>query len=272
MADITYTAYREVLNRLPILDPSREVVETLFPYLDASILERVLGNILNSGKERITIAAPPIRVRGNVHMIEYGMVTESESGLPRKMLSYAYPHRIKDNEGRYPFANSANAYAEAHWPSELINDTWETVGVIVLDDPTQIDQRGYPQTVGQLWWGLSAELNDLINQHHAPTSVIIDDHLVILTNNSLEAREMKGGRGGYTDFNCANCGAALSLNHCRNCGFTFRDDNFRCGGFSPLTPKMVSYLTTHGHIFGMDPEIALKKEALKFQEYFGSKA
>lgn len=98
-------------------------------------------------------------------------------------------------------------------------------------------------------------------------SEVFDNAIVEMTVDPKIWHELKGGRGGYTDFNCAYCGYGLGLHGCGCCGHTFEDDHMRCGWNTPLSKKMVEFLQQSGHVFKQDPQIAWNLERTQYDKY-----
>jgi len=162
-------------------------------------------------------------------------------------------------------------FAEANWPQDLVLDDWKSYLMVYIQDPTDLNQSRYPRTKAVAYCALKRELNDITNDHSAPQSELWNQAIAQVTFSRIEGDELKGHRGGYTEFNCAYCGSGLGLNGCPNCGHTFRDDASRCGWSTPLPPIIVAKLIQSGHVFGMDPNVAQQNERNNWQRYAGSR-
>lgn len=165
------------------------------------------------------------------------------------------------------FQDRAIDHAFGHWPFDLIEDTWQSVTQIILDDPTKLrlatrvtSGPGYPTTVGSLWVCLDRRYNDIHNDHSAPASELFANAVVAWTTNRLVAAELRGNRGCYTDYNCANCGGGLLLTTCSSCAVEFTDNHVRSGHFKPLATQLVTNLQSEGFTFAVDPAIAQQAE------------
>ncbi len=277
--------YRSLLGQLPIKNPTAEDMARLCPHLTQE--QAVEAFTTGSGY----VACPPLRIRGAFQIISYrkewvekvkisrvkdgeedASVTGNKNHPPR--LQYAYASRTVRSyaDGKphgdllteYQYMKEAMAFAEANWGDELILDDWESVVSFYVQDPTDLVNdryhRDYPRTKAVLYVTLSRDLNKIINDHSKPESVLFDEAIAQMTLDDHVWNELKGGRGGFTEFNCAHCGAGLLLSSCTGCGHRFRDDHFRSGWHTPLSPKMVAFLRESGHEFAIDPEVAWEKE------------
>ena len=165
-------------------------------------------------------------------------------------------------------------------------DTWESFVSISLDDPKQLlssktkpspmpyadggynGLKAYPKTVGVLHFTTKREWNDVCNDHCKPRSEVIDADIVEVTLDHFVSAELRGGRGGYSRFNCARCGSGLGLRECSACKVRFDDDEYRCGGDTPLSRKMVQCCVQAGLSFETDPELAMKAERNHWAKYY----
>jgi len=118
-----------------------------------------------------------------------------------------------------------------------------------------------------LYVTLNRDLNEIINDHSRPESELFDDAIAEMTIDEKIWHELKGGRGTFTEFNCAYCGSGLGFSGCSGCGHKFDDDQFRCGWSTPLSKKMVELLQQKGLVFKKDPQIAWATERDRFNEY-----
>lgn len=274
--------YRSILGRLPIKSPSPEDMAMLCPHLTPK--EAVKAFTTGSGY----VALPPLKVRNGFQIANYrrellieGQYTESGKDENRPaMLEYAYagrtPRSYADGKKhgdvftRYKHMQQAIKFAENNWGEKLVIDDWEGVIEIYVQDPTDlVNDRyhtDYPRTKAVLAIALKRDLNEIINDHSKPESQLFDEAIAQITIDHKVWCELKGGRGGFTEFNCAHCGAGLGLSGCGGCSHRFHDDQFRCGWNTPLSPKMVSCLHEHGHQFAIDPSIAQEKEKNRWEE------
>lgn len=269
---MTKEEYRSILGRLPIKSPTPEDMSMLCPHLKPEDAVKAFTKGIGY------VACPPLVVRDSFQIISYrkewmetvkvsrvkdDVEDASVSGVKNHpaRLEWSYAGR---SSSTYLNMDEAMKFAEDNWGDQLILDTWKSVVEIYVQDPTDlVNDRyhtDYPRTKAILRLMLGRDFNTIINDHTKPCSELLDDAIVAMTLDEVEWHEYKGGRGGYTEFNCANCGAGLSLTGCPGCGHRFGDDQFRCGWYTPLSRKMIAFLQASGHHFPVDPEIALSKE------------
>lgn len=284
-AEMERSEYRSLLGRLPIRSPSPEDMATLCPHLTAN--EAVKAFTSGNGY----VAVPPTRVRYGFIVLSYtkewvekvkvwheisGKQTQIVTGIknhPAKLhwaftlrtrRSYADRKSHGDVFTKSQYMERAMAFAESDWGNELVIDNWDCVGQFYVQDPTDLVvdayHRGDPRTKAVLGVAFNRDFNSIINDHSKPESELFDDAVSHMTLDSIEFSELRGGRGGYTEFNCAYCTSGLGLNRCTGCGHTFHDNQIRSGWNTPLSHKMVEFLRQSGHNFGVDPQIAWKKE------------
>ena len=277
--------YRSILGQLPIKSPTPQDMAMLCPHLTAE--EAVEAFTTDSGY----VACPPLRIRHGFQIVTFhkewveeikvsrvkdgnedASVTGTKNHPARLDWSYASrtPKSYADGKSHgdvfspYKHMCKAMKFAEDNWGDELILDDWDSVVEFYVQDPTDlVDDRyhkDYPRTKAVLRVTLSRDPNTISNEHHKPQSELFDEAISQMTLDHVIWHELKGVRGGFTEFNCAHCGAGLSLSSCTGCGYRFRDDHYRCGWNTPLSRKMVAFLRENGREFKVDPEIAWKKE------------
>lgn len=182
----------------------------------------------------------------------------------RTLESYADGKPHGDVFFPYKHMDKAMKFAEDNWGDDLILDDWNCVVEFYVQDPTDLvndrHHKDYPRTKAVLSVMLNRDMNEIINDHSKPESELFDEVISQMSLDFAVWHELKGGRGGYTYFNCAHCAAGLSTSSCTGCGYRFRDDHFRSGWNTPLSRKMVAFLRENGHEFKVDPEIAWMKE------------
>jgi hypothetical protein len=193
------------------------------------------------------------------------------SGANRTLRSYADGKRRGDVFLKYPGMYKAMKFAEENWGSELILDDWVDVMTIYIQDPTDLFNDLYhkdqPRTKMVLYVTYNRDWNELINDGSKPESELMDDAVSQMTVDRVIYSELKGGRGGFTEFNCAHCGYGLNLTGCDGCGYRFDDNHYRSGWYTPLSRKMVEFLRQNGHEFKVDPELAWAKERQNWESY-----
>ena len=277
--------YRAILSRLPIKSPSPQDMAMLCPHLTEK--EAVEAFMTNSGY----VACPSLRIRHGFQILSYrkewveeikvwgiinGERTQTITGTKNHpaRLDWSYTGRTRDSyaDGKshgdvftpYRHMDKAMKFADANWGDDLILDNWVDAVEFYIQDPTDLVNDRYhqdhPRTKTVLYVTLNRDLNEICNDHTKPESELFDDAISQMTVDLAVWHELKGGRGSFTEFNCAHCGAGLALSFCTGCGYRFRDDESRCGWNTPLSRKMVKFLRSNGHVFKVDPEIALTKE------------
>jgi len=283
--------YRAILSRLPIKSPTPQDMAMLCPHLTAE--EAVQAFKTDSGY----VACPPLRIRHGFQIVSYrkewveeikvwgiinGERTQTITGTKNHpaLLDWSYAGRTRDSYADnkshgdvftpYRHMDKAMKFAEANWGKELILDDWVSIVELYIQDPTDLVNdryhQDYPRTKAVLYVTLKRDLNDVCNDHTTPESELFDDAISQMTLDPVIWYEIKGGRGCFTEFNCARCGAGLALSSCTGCGHRFHDDQMRCGWNTPLSRKMVAFLRTNGHKFLVDPEFAWKKEQQRWEQ------
>jgi len=288
--------YYNILTLLPIVDPLWEDMAKFCPHLTLSQAVSAFN------KDNGYVACPPLKVKGAFQIINYtkprkeGIYTwfngrKIRTGTRQKpgRLDYAFSGRATHRKditfwphstdklktiylSNYQQTNEAISYAEKKWSDSLITDTWKSVVEIYLQDPSDLINNAYhnnqQKTKMILRIALDRELNDISNDYSLPESMLFDKEISTMTTNPMVWQEIKGGRGSYTEFNCAYCGAGLSLNGCSGCGHTFLDNGWRCGWYTPLSKKMVKYIESNGLVFKKNPSKAWAEETNQFNKYW----
>lgn len=255
--------YRASLDRLPIVDPTPEDMATVCPHLSP---EQAVAAFTSTERSSY-LACPPLRVKQSFQIVSYRHAFNVSDGkhYPNE-LQWSYASRCGCTT-EYRFAKEAVDFANVHWGADLIEDTWKAVVDFHVQDPTDLTTgvySDYPRTKAVLYTALNRELGDIINDHSRPESELFDIAIAQMTTDLKVWHELKGNRGGYTEFNCYHCGAGLGLSSCTGCGHRFRDDHYRCGWQTPLSRKMVAFLRECGHEFAISPEVAWLKETQQY--------
>lgn len=266
--------YRSLLGRLPIKSPTPADMAMLCPHLTTD--EAVEAFTTNDGY----VAVPPTRIRYGFLVIHYikewveeGWGVTGTKNHPA-MLVWAFAARTQRSytdgkshgdvftESKY--MERAMRFAEGNWGDELILDDWACFTHFYVQDPTDLVVDAYhfgdPRTKAVLGVAFARDLNNIVNDLTKPQSELFDEAIARMALDPIEYAELKGGRGVYTVYNCAHCGAGLSLSICNGCGHSYHDNKIRSGWNTPLTRKMVEYLRESGHTFGIDPQIEWEKE------------
>jgi len=148
---------------------------------------------------------------------------------------------------------------------------------LLVQDPSDLEQHGYPQTVYRLQVFLKDFYLRLVQPDKLakPLSDLLDEHIVAL-NLEFEqyinpeqryqavlpyaAQKLAILRPSNTIYNCSLCGGGLDTAFCRGCDTRFQDDLQRVAWPATLPDKVVSLLLDIGHQFEQDPQKAHKKE------------
>lgn len=246
--------YLHQLERLPIKEPSVADIQSVAPHLGKDQIRKIL-----LAEDTMYFAVPPTRVKWGYIVLSYSKKYGlSFAFTSRTRKSYADGRSHGDLFSKNAYMYKAMQYAEAHWSEHLVIDNWVDVGLVYVQDPIKLTDRQCPTTKFVVTWAINRLWNELINDHSKPEWQLWDDAITQLALNDFETSELKGGRGGYSEFNCAFCGSGLSLSSCPNCHHQFRDDYSRCGWRTPLPPKIVDLLCKSGHKFSIDPALLWK--------------
>ena len=245
--------YAAALKRLPISNPTLEDALAICPHLTRAEVEAIVA-----GAD--VVACPPVITRERVNLIHFklGYCDRDDGHYVPPAVDHAFS---SSSPNQYKFGPRALAYAMEHWPTNLDVPAHAQVLRIILDDPSQLSQEGYPASVGTLYVALDADLNELRGSADNPRSVVLDAHTIAITDDRWLGVEFAGNCAPYTDFNCSRCGSGLSLSGCSGCRLSFSDNGIRSGWRTPLSRKMVAFLREQGHQFAIDPEIAWQHEA-----------
>jgi hypothetical protein len=261
MSDMTRDEYMTALRAtMHVKNPTTEQMLTVCPHLTR---EQALDGLMGTGSGYI--ALPPLKMRHSFRTASYYPGNGTDLGPAfhggkygtRTRRSYADGQPHGDVFTDYAFMDEAMAYAEEHWPEELILDDWTDFQQVFVQDPTDLVRGAFgitPRTKFVISLGINRKWNDLINDHSRPEVDQWDDAIAITSVDPLISAELKGGRGGFTEYNCAHCGGGLGLTSCTACGTRFPDDPFRCGWNTPLPPKLIELLRSNGHEFALNPE------------------
>lgn len=278
---MTREEYRSILGRLPIKSPTREDMAMVCPHLTPDEAEEAFTAYGS-------IACPPLRIRNAFQTISYYKERVERATTPGSQdrteavsvtgtknrparLSWSFPGRTrahsadgKPHGNTFVHADRAIRFAEDHWKNRLILDKWDSVIEFFIQDPADLVNDRYhadsPRTKAILYVVLNRDLNEILIDSSKPESELFDDAIALMTLDYFIWQELKGGRGAFTEYNCARCGTGLSLTSCTGCGYQFLYDGIRCGWDTPLSRRMVAFLGNHGHQFAIDPAVAWRKE------------
>lgn len=166
------------------------------------------------------VKVPPVRVKGFYHVV---CVTETE-------LYYAFSGASNKPDSE---AEEAMAYAMNMWCDFLIEDTWTAFVNFILVDPVKTTETGFPSNTGIIYASTRCSLDAALNDHSGKT---LEAQLGEYTFCQIVGKEIKNGRGGFSVWICARCGAGMGLTACTGCGVKVKDDGWRCGGGPATLP------------------------------------
>lgn len=257
-SEVERMVYRDNLTLLiatrPIINSPHEV-QIYCPHLKIEQIQE-LWDTAQQKRSAFFFSAPSICVKHAYHMLTlfydnqvmkliYGftgrMVESYKDKKPHGEQSFVDPRSIK-------FLQESIAYANAHWPTFLVIDDWESVGTIALEDPTDlVSYSGFPKTKSTVFWAVNRNWKIIQEDRSKTVTELWDDALSQFTFNEAEWQELRGGREEYNFNNCSKCGANLQSTACTVCNVSFnaRLSRNRCfGGFIP--EKIVPALQLQG--------------------------
>jgi hypothetical protein len=244
MEKISHDEYLDqLLASQEIRNPQYGQLLRLCPYLTiAQLYEATVGQNI------VSIALPPVLVRGTFQLATWFRGTGGESWL-----NVGKNALQAESRKGYLFATEAAAYAESEWGSRLIDRYWHGTTNIVLQDPKDLSSHGYPRTKLIVYCTLSRSTAELLNVQGQPRWQVRDNSIIRMTANRFEGLELKAGGPGTNDYNCARCGMGLGLTDCPGCHAKFRDP-IQSGGSDRLGPTLTAYIRSLGHEFEIAPE------------------
>ncbi len=227
---------------------------------------RILLKKMQGRKYPYYLAIPPVLAEDNVLVLSiWPRNYPSKGNAARFELSHTSNEPNKVNYGK-----RALTFARKHWGDQLVKRTWECTLTLAVQDPSKLTSSNQPWHLFEICMALSADLNALNGKDYAPHSTVINDHIVYITHQPARKKELRGQRGGYSNYNCSRCSSGLGLESCK-CGFKFHDNKIRNGWDSALPQKVIAYLTNLGHTFVVDPKLAQAVEQGHWVEQTGKK-
>lgn len=287
MVEITREEYLQALTLVAtrgIENPTEEDLVKVTPHLtDTQRSDAFTPKNEESGPAYV--AVPPVLIRRGYNVVSYRPepLTLSDGRIAPPSLDYAFASRTPESYAdrkkhgdvfyNMPHQEEAMKFAKKHWGSRLVTDNWNYFTTMYVQDPTDLypKEAGWgsaetPKTKFVIYYTSYRDGSDMANDHSKPQSEIVNENVAIATLNPVEGSEIKGGRGGWTEFQCAHCAGGLDLTECTNCGNKFRDDYMRSGHITPISPKLVQLLEEAGHTFKMSPTIAWEREKKSWEE------
>jgi hypothetical protein len=226
--------------------------DTLFPHVkDHDALRQIL---LIDGD---AVAMPPVHVKGVYRVARMG--SDPLDGGATQIFDARNCRRqgigSDEDSGKVHFVAEALAYAEEHWPEDLIEDTWELYVEALLIDTEDLYYR-----TGNRRFAVGAGLGPLGPTDGASArerSLRIERSIITSTASRVEADELRSDRGtaGTVELHCcALCGGGLGLEECYGCGRSRNDGpQDRQDTFIPLPPSFIRRISETQHKFEIDP-------------------
>lgn len=215
-------AYLAAMRRLPIKSPSVRDMQAVMPHLNHGRVQAI-----DRGKKTSQfgqyVKVPPVRVKGFYHVV---CVTETE-------LYHAFSGASTKPDSE---AEDAMTYAMDMWGDLLVEDTWTAFVNFILVDPVKTTESGFPSNTGIIQASTRCSLDAALNDHSGET---LEAQLGEYTSCQIVGKEIKNGRGGFSVWICARCGAGMGLTECTGCGVEVKDDGWRCGGRATLSPSLL---------------------------------
>jgi hypothetical protein len=258
MQDITHAEYVAALKTLGpskcIANFTLEQLITVCPHLtEEQVSKSLSGDYAN-------IALPPIQVRGAFQLLYYTPASRRMEryvaiGLSSGRTRASYRRKKDSYSGSDAlYIDEATAYAHERWPDQLIIDDWRAYMTVCLQDPSDLNDLGWPANKTEFSVCLDRAVDEIDNPGSRLSWQVWNDAIIRITSNSYQRLELQGDRGESLVYNCARCGSGLGLTGCRRCGLEFNDDSYRHGWDTPLPPKAVRFLRDSGYTFALDPD------------------
>jgi hypothetical protein len=276
-----HSTYRECLQAVRgkgVINPTPDVVAEICPHLTKEDIADIFMEV-NAGNI-CDFAAPPVLIDHSYHVLRLSPpYMRGKVNRPLR-LSFVFAQRTAESyadgipkgdiAGTRKFYEKAIAYAQTNWGDHLILDTWKSYIEVNMLNPQDEDDYGNPRLNYKLFFTTKEDWNTIMNDSSSPRSEVINKSILQITHNQLEANEIKGGRGGYTNYNCTRCSGGLELESCSCCEEKFNNNGFRCGWRTPLPKKLRDYAIDQGFQFDMDPDKALEYERIFYQTNIAS--
>jgi len=205
-----------------------------------------------------TIATPPLKIRRSFQVAHHlpGVSTPQPVFLGghdsvRTLESYADGKPHGSVFWRHPFMDEAMAYAEQHWPGDLVLDSWTDALKIYLMDPAAASAPWEDEASPVIMLGLNRAWQEIINDHSAPRVSLLNEAIVIASVNPHENAEIRGGRGCFERSLCLACGGDnFAGRRCRTCPWK----SIAADTLNTTAPKrVIEVLRESGHAFPASP-------------------
>ncbi len=241
-----------------------EIVGQLCPHLSKAEVKAIIAK---AEREKCSyyFAMPPLLIDNVVGVACIEPASKDGSEPQVASISFVFAQKVTPKSVRY--SKRALNFARRYWGDSLVTDKSKSYVTICVKDPTKLDDNGSATTTTCVHFTTARNWQDLLADHSAPQSQLINNSILHITSVAALAMELGNEGGCYgNDCCCAHCGGGLFLTVCTACNHNFEDDGWSCGWNTPLPEKIVSYLVQHGHQFAIDPAVARHFEAAKWSQ------
>ncbi len=258
-----YEQYFEALNGLHVENPALESIKNLFPHLT----EKDVAKLLSLQKEGVHtfVAVPSLKVKGMAQIVLFEPEQYEKSTREVLPASIDWCGSTIEQKKEYLFFKEAIAYAQNNWGEKLVEPDWKEFFHFHLHDPSQLDIEGHSSCMEDVCFVTDKNLEELLSDTSKPTSKVLNDAIIEVTNSDLIASELKSKLQRNEFMICANDGSGLTYEHCDTCGYEYNDDNYREIWDLPLPKKIEDFLVNQGYQFQISPELARTQELKFFQ-------
>ena len=234
-------ALKSAMTQYEIVAPNYHRLARLLPHLTPEQIACVI-----SAPAPTLLALPPVLVRGSFHVAQFCPADSRRSAPAFRVISpSSQTHDQFGRSGQY--YDEALRYANRHWSSELVPQSWSHVQTVYLEDPQELVNLlggNVPRVKHVIWVGLKSHA--ILSRFRSIEEW--ERTIAIASLDPAEGSEIEGGQGCLTSFNCARCGGGLAYDMCLGCRRRLYD-NSRVSWATPLPPKLVQLLEDAGHEF-----------------------
>ncbi len=260
----TYQNILAFLSTASKLSATPDFVSQICPHLTLMEVKAILAKVGRTGRSYY-LAMPPLLIDGVVGVVVIDPAGESNGAHFPARINFVFGQKVGVKSANY--AKRALSFARCHWGDTLVADEAKSYVSIFLQDPTKLDAHLCPTTTTLVHFTTNRDWNEILNDHSAPTSELINRSIMHVTTLRAVGMELENEHRHFrNDCCCAHCGAGLCLTRCSACNHSYKDDEFRCGWTTPLPEKIVDYLLQNGHQFAINPAVARQLEAAKWSQ------
>jgi hypothetical protein len=261
--------YLQLLGTLPATFRTRgKDWRKLFPHLPGIRMEKIL-------KAR-DVACPPILVQNAVNVLR----AKRSPSKDTVTVEFYGSSKIDPEVNLCAYANEALEFSKTRWGSHLIENNWQYLIKIILQNPRDLsvaDQVVFSATNRSLRSGF----NDIGDDNSAPQSVLLQKALVFVTSNSILGKELRAA-SRYDAFSthaaCALCGWWLSGGACPGCETEFKHPQVDygyvgncCGPDGAMALKIAAAFRKAGHVFSIPPESMYAREKKEWDSFLNQR-